>query len=128
MKVKRLLAALGVIACLVLLGALNASAAHRVISGQELVKMMGDGKPLVVVDLREPELYAASHVPGAINIPYDGARVRVLKELSPSERIVFICHGGPMGDELAEVLSDHGYNDVYNVAGGMRHWKGPVTK
>lgn len=105
------------------------SAGHRVITGPELEAMMKDGSGLVIVDVREPELYAKGHVPGAINIQYeDNAHARILKELSPKDRIVFICHGGSMGDELSEILVKNNYPDVYNVAGGMRKWKGPVTR
>lgn len=105
------------------------AAGHKVITGQELEAMMKDGNGLVIVDVREPELYAKGHVPGAINIQYeDNAHARILKELSPKDRIVFICHGGPMGDELSEILAQNNYPDVYNVAGGMRRWKGPVAR
>ncbi|MBI5561930.1 MAG: rhodanese-like domain-containing protein [Deltaproteobacteria bacterium] len=106
-----------------------AHAGHKVITGAELEAMLKDGSPIVVVDVREPELYAKGHVPGAINMPYeDDSQTRILKELSPKDRIVFICHGGPMGDELSEILVDKNYPQVYNVAGGMRKWKGPVVK
>src|ERR1700726_709855 len=64
----------------------------------------------------------------AINIPYNGAKPRVLKELSPKDRIMFVCHGGPMGDELGKLLVQSGYKDVYNLAGGMRKWEGEVVK
>ncbi|MBI5887642.1 MAG: rhodanese-like domain-containing protein [Deltaproteobacteria bacterium] len=102
------------------------AAGHMRIDGPELEKMMKSGQKLVIVDLREPELFKDGHVPGAVNIPYDGAKQRILKELSPKDTIVFICHGGPMGDELGAMLTANGYKKVYNVMGGMRKWKGPI--
>ena len=98
------------------------------IDGPKLETMMADGKPLVIVDVREPELFSKGHIKGAVNIPYDGAKPRVLKELSPNDRITFVCHGGPMGDELGKLLAQNGYKDVYNLAGGMKGWKGGVVK
>ena len=89
--------------------------------------MMKEEKP-VIVDVREPELFSAGHIPGAVNIPYDSAKERILKELSPGDTIVFVCHGGPMGDELAEVLVKEGYPRVYNLRGGMRWWRGPLER
>lgn len=103
------------------------AADHLRIGGPELGKMMESGQKLVIVDVREPELFKDGHVPGAINIPYDGAKQRILKELSPKDTIVFVCHGGPMGDELGAMLTANGYKKVYNVIGGMRKWKGPVS-
>ncbi len=97
------------------------------IIGPELEKMMKDGAPIKIVDVREPELYSKGHIPGAVNIPYEQAFGRILRELSPKDRIVFVCHGGPMGTELGTILVQKGYPKVYNVKGGMRKWEGPVT-
>ena len=100
----------------------------KTIDGKELEALMSDGKPLVIVDVREPELFSASHIKGAINIPYDDAKPRVLRELSRNDRIVFVCHGGPMGDELGRLLVKNGYPDVSNLAGGMKKWTGEIVR
>ena len=76
------------------------SAGLQNITGEELSGMMKKGDKLVIVDVREPELYARGHIQGAINIPYDYAKPRILKELSSKDTIVFVCHSGPMGVEL----------------------------
>ncbi len=98
------------------------------IDGPQLETFMADGKKLVIVDVREIELFAAGHIPGAINIPYDDAKPRIVKELLPQDRIVFVCHGGPMGDELGTLLAGRGYGSVHNLKGGMKKWNGPVVK
>jgi len=127
-RIKLTIAAL-VLITLCALSAQPVAAGHKIINGDQLKAMMNDGAPIVIVDVREPELYAEGHVSGAINIPYeDDSQQRILKELSPGERIVFICHGGPMGDELSEILVRNNYPNVYNLIGGMRMWKGPVVK
>ena len=106
----------------------HAAELHKTITGEELQTMMKDGQPTKIVDVREPELFVQGHVPGAINIPYDNARERILKELSKNDRVVFICHSGPMGDKLSRILTQNGYTRVYNVDGGMRKWRGPLEK
>ena len=98
------------------------------VSGQELADMLKDGGTITVVDVREPRLFTNGHVPGAINIPYNGAHRRILTELNKEDRIVFVCHGGPMGDELAEILIDNGYKYVYNLKSGMWGWHGELEK
>lgn len=114
----------------IILCAVSASAAgpHKVITGEELQALMKDGQPVKIVDVREPELFKSGHVPGAVNIPYDTAHGRILKELSPRDRVVFICHGGPMGDELGGILTKNGYTKVYNVKSGMKKWRGPLEQ
>lgn len=111
----------------VAIAAANAAGPHKVITGAELEAMMKNKTPIVIVDVRERELYAKGHIPGAINIPYDTARPRILKELKSKDTIVFVCHGGPMGDELGEILTSNGYNSVYNLKSGMRRWSGPIA-
>lgn len=125
---KRLFAGVFVCICIALAVPLAFAAELKIIDGKELETMMGDGKPIVIVDVREPYEFSAGHIKGAINIPYDDARPRIFKELSPNDRIVFVCHGGPMGDELGDLLVKNGYKSVYNLKGGMKKWKGEIVK
>ncbi|MBI1823794.1 MAG: rhodanese-like domain-containing protein [Nitrospirae bacterium] len=98
------------------------------IDGKALEVMMADGKAIRIVDVREPDEFAAGHIKGAINIPFEPAKSRVLKELQPQERIVFVCHGGPMGHELGTLLAKMNYPEVYNLIGGMKKWRGEIVK
>ena|SRR3972149_1728016 len=104
-------------------GGVAFAAGHKMVDTDGLKAMMKQEKNLKIVDVREPELFDKSHIPGAINIPYDDARKRVIKELRQDDTIVFVCHGGPMGDELAELLIKNNYKKVYNLIGGMKKWK-----
>ena len=83
---------------------------------------------LTVVDVREPELFQAGHIPGAINMPYPAAKKDILTALKPDQNIVFVCHGGPMGAELAAILAAKGYPNVRNLQGGMRSWSGALEQ
>ena len=97
------------------------------VSASQLAReIKAPNQSLVIVDVREPELFEAGHIPGAINIPYPGVKTRALEELKPDQNIVFVCHGGPMGDEMAEILDANGYKQVRNLTGGMRRWSGPL--
>ena len=84
-------------------------------------------RPLMLVDVREPELYAAGHIPGAINLPWPGVKDTAAARLPRDHAIVMICHGGPMGDDVAGRLAAAGFTDVRNLEGGMRAWRGPLT-
>ena len=84
------------------------------------------GARLLIVDVREPELFRKAHLPGAINLPYPGAKARAPVELDSSADIVLVCHKGPMGDEVAAILAARKFPHVRNLAGGMAGWTGPV--
>ena len=117
-----------VIALMLMTSALALSAEHKRITGGELETMMKDRTGLVIVDVREQWRYSKGHIPGAINIPYDNSHGRILKELAPKESIVFVCHGGPMGDELGAILAKNNYRSVYNLKGGMHRWRGALER
>lgn len=103
---------------------------YRSIRGSTLEEFLADPTPEIIIDVREPELFAAGHIPGAINIEYPDAKKNGLDSITKDKgaRIVFVCHGGPMGDTLSRKLVKRGYTNVFNLAGGMYRWTGPVTK
>jgi rhodanese-related sulfurtransferase len=101
------------------------------VTGAEFAAELAQGRPagarpLTLVDVREPELYAEGHIPGAINMPWPEVKDRAAQELPKDHAIVMICHGGPMGDDVAERLVAAGFTDVRNLEGGMRKWQGPL--
>lgn len=126
MRRQTIFAALAVLLMLITAGYATAGEVKLITAG-ELVLMASGKEPIVIVDVREPELYMKGHIKGAINIPYDTAHKRILKELSPMDTIVFVCHGGPMGDELGAILAKNGYPRIFNLRGGMNKWTGPLA-
>jgi rhodanese-related sulfurtransferase len=83
---------------------------------------------LTIVDVREPALFQAGHLPGAINRPFTEVKARPAAAFEPGQNLVFVCHGGPMGAELAESLAARHYPRVRNLAGGMARWNGPIER
>ncbi len=47
------------------------------ISPAELHRLLGQGQPLTVVDVRPRELYLQAHIPGAVSIPRDELEERL---------------------------------------------------
>jgi rhodanese-related sulfurtransferase len=103
------------------------STVYAMLTPAQLQQQLAAHDSLVIVDVREPVEFAAHHIPGARLMPYQAARGRVLQELKPQDHVVFVCHEGPMGDELAQLLAAHGYPFVANLQGGMAAWTGPTA-
>ena len=93
----------------------------------QLEEKIDSGQKFVLVDLREPQLYQAGHIKGAINIPFDQFNNRT-GELNRDQDIVFVCHTGGMGDTASKTLVEKGYKKVANLTRGMAGWKGEVVK
>jgi len=101
---------------------------YKPVTGTELQEMMADGNPVKIIDVRDADTFRRGHIDGAINIPYEVAPDRLMKELRRGERIVFVCYGGPTGDGFAETLAENDYKKVFSLRGGMRLWKGRVVR
>jgi rhodanese-related sulfurtransferase len=90
---------------------------HQV-SAEELYEMATGSSKIVLLDVRAPKEYEDNHIEGALNIPAPDLRTRY-KELDPEKSTVLICSTGHRSSLGASILRDHGFRDVYNVAGGM---------
>ena len=101
-------------------------AAALVEIGRESVwRKMRSGNAPVIVDALSPISYAASHLPGAINMPPQ--RVDELAERRIPERdteVVVYCAnpGCESSVEVATRLIELGYRNVRHYAGGKRDW------
>ncbi|MCE0459496.1 rhodanese-like domain-containing protein (plasmid) [Curtobacterium sp. C1] len=73
-----------------------------------------------VLDVREPDEYAAGHVPGARNVPLATVREHVdaLRDAGP---VHVICQSGRRSAQATEALQSAGV-DAVNVAGGTSAW------
>jgi rhodanese-related sulfurtransferase len=83
-----------------------------------------DGLP-VVLDVREPwELQTASVKADGFElvvIPMNEIPAR-LAELDPSRPVACLCHHGTRSQRVASFLSQRGFAQVANVAGGIDAW------
>jgi rhodanese-related sulfurtransferase len=78
----------------------------------------------VVVDVREPEEYAAGHVTGAKNVPLNqleeklGAAVK-----NKSVPLLLVCATGGRAQRAVAMAKKLGYEQAQAVAGGLKSWK-----
>lgn len=73
------------------------------------------------IDVRSPEEYAAGHAYRARNIPLDQLTAN-LDKLERNEPVYLICQSGRRSKEAAGVLSQNGFNSVFNISGGTNEW------
>lgn len=75
---------------------------------------------ITLVDVREPDEWAAGHAPGAVHIPLGQlpARVQELPEGSP---LYVVCRSGGRSARATAWLNASGWEAV-NVDGGMKSW------
>lgn len=69
----------------------------------------------VVVDVRTPQEYAADHVEGAVNVPFDELPRRAAEIGPPNTPIVLYCRSGRRTGIAAAALRSAGYTRVWDA-------------
>lgn len=92
------------------------------ITVQDLKARLDRKDPLVLLDVRQPEEFAASHLEGARLIPLNELPTR-LGELDKNAEIVVNCKGGGRSARACDFLSSQGFANVHNLVGGNDRWQ-----
>lgn len=79
------------------------------------------GRDAVVLDVREPNEYAAGHIPGALSIPQAELANRI-DEVPKEKELLVACAGGTRSLRTAQFLKRLGYGHVTNLEGGTGGW------
>jgi phage shock protein E len=104
----------------------DTNSSYHKITAQEAKRML-DSREGILIDVRTPEEYALSHIPGAILIPNESIGEKKPEELSSlSEPLLIYCRSGRRSKEAAEKLTRLGYTAVYDF-GGIVDWPYEVT-
>lgn len=81
----------------------------------------GEGQRPYLLDVRTPQEFAESHIPGAVNIPVDELRRR-LGEIPHSREIAAYCQVGQRGYLATRILLQAGFRAA-NLGGGYKTYR-----
>ncbi|HSQ40223.1 MAG TPA: rhodanese-like domain-containing protein [Anaerolineales bacterium] len=98
----------------------TADALPREISVSEAAAMRDDGA--FILDVREPDEWVESHIPGATLIPLGELASRV-DEVPQDQEVVVVCRSGNRSAEGRDILLAAGFEQVTSMAGGVNQWK-----
>ena len=102
----------------------DAKSRVREIDIEQYKKMLEDGDPHVLVDVREDSEWAASHASGAEHIG-KGVIERDIEAKVPDKNatLVLYCGGGYRSALAGDALRSMGYARVISLDGGWRAWQ-----
>ncbi|OZV69301.1 rhodanese-like domain-containing protein [Winogradskyella aurantia] len=92
------------------------------ISTEELSKLDSE---VILLDAREFKEFNVSHLKNAIHVGYDDFNLdKTTAQLAKkTSQIVVYCSVGVRSEDIAEKLKNAGFNNVYNLYGGIFEWK-----
>lgn len=99
----------------------NQSNTMKEISVQELKKLIDTGADFQLIDVREPHEYDICNLEGELipmsEIPYN------VDKISKDKQVVLHCRSGKRsGDMLLWLEKNHGFQNLYNLKGGVLAW------
>jgi rhodanese-related sulfurtransferase len=74
-----------------------------------------------VLDVRQPEEWAAGHIPDATLIPLGELASRIA-EVPADRQVVVVCRSGNRSAQGRDILLGAGHASVTSMAGGMNDW------
>lgn len=91
---------------------------------REFARHLQNGQAITLIDVRTPEEYQASHLPGAINISYLTPDLwDQLEQLPPQGRYYVYCRTERRALRVCLLMQNGGFGEVYNLDGGLLAWE-----
>jgi len=89
-------------------------------------------KDAIVVDVRPIADYSKAHIINAINIPMSSFKNQLTQlEKHKGAPVIVSCRSGAQSAGACKVLSGNGFEEVYNLKGGILAWESaslPVSR
>jgi adenylyltransferase/sulfurtransferase len=99
------------------------AAVGSTITAAELKELLESGKPVELIDVREPAEWEIVSIPGAKLIPKDQIlRGDALASLPQDRQIVMYCKTGVRSAETLAAVKNAGFSDAVHVQGGVTAW------
>lgn len=94
------------------------------ITPQDALQLMNEHPEIPVIDIRPKADFEVEHVPGAVNLDYDGHHFQSkVEKLDKSQIYIIYCKSGVRGGYFLEKMRESGFIGAYNILGGYVAWK-----
>jgi len=95
------------------------------VDGAELKQVLDEGRPITLLDVREPHEWEIARIQGARLTPLSKFE-EYIPELSPEEEIYLYCYKGKRSMTALQKLQAHGFKHLKSLAGGIDRWSQDV--
>lgn len=73
----------------------------------------------ILIDVRSPDEFRASHVPGSINVPLDQIETGQDHKIPKDGPVYLLCQSGVRSERARKLLESRGYGNLVCIEGGL---------
>ncbi len=98
----------------------NRSMANKEVSYQEAKKIIEKDRNTILLDVRSKQEYEEGHLLGSKNLDLYDIKKQIRKEFPDrTQTMIVYCSSGHRSREAQEILEAMGYENIYNLKGGL---------
>jgi len=94
---------------------------YKCIPVEEAIDIIKKGDVLIL-DIRDPESFAASNIKDSINVSNENVE-QVVAAANREAPVIIYCYHGNSSKGAADYFFNMGFKDSYSVDGGFEQWK-----
>ena len=91
------------------------------ITGSDLKSVLDAGRPIRLLDVREPHEWQIAHIDTAQLTPLSQFE-NFIEDLNPEEEIYLYCYKGKRSMTALKKLQERGFSNLRSLAGGIDQW------
>jgi len=94
-------------------------------SESEPEEVQADARSLVILDVRTAQEFSMNHLKGSINLDFKSPSFsELVSGLDKKKAYLVYCRTGIRASRAVLLMSDLGFKELYNLAGGISRWHG----
>ena len=101
----------------------GSSTIPQCLDAKEFEKQLIAAKGEQLIDIRTPQEFEKSHIPGAKNINVNSSDFRnAINELDKTKPVLIYCQSGGRCKSAISVFKEAGFKNVHDLSGGISAW------
>lgn len=83
-----------------------------------------------IIDVRTEEEYIEGYIPGSKNLDIHGGQefIDEVDKLDKSKSYYVYCRSGARSAQACAIMNQQGFDNAYNLMGGITEWEGEIEK
>lgn len=108
---------------------LEAHPACKNVSAQEFGQLLNNTPNAVLIDVRTQHEFQSGHLPKALNLDVSmGTFKRKMPTFDKNKVYFLYCRSGNRSSVAANMMANAGFENIYNMVGGIGQWSGKIVK